>query len=624
MAPFVGSFGDRSSQLAVHLKALVPFGSAEDWESFEAGSLLLRYPTTTASKIAIEPLRGNSGYAVLSGYLASTYSNPNEFIGTSPLQAMAERLLGNSNPVLPPDTSGVYTLIVIDLQQNRILVASDTTSCSPFYYAVVGTCFLFSTLFRPLATLARREFDPLGIAEYLSLGWTVGRRTLFYGVNRLLPDERLTFCMDDATLSHSFEPPPRAVALSGSELEEQVWETWLIAVRRVSQLSQSPGLMLSGGIDSRFLGGAFVKAGRHPFALTHGTDRGREMNYARKTAVALGLEHREVFLNSGLLPTRDRVIDVFDSVEDLELCWWIHAAECFAQNDVDSACSGFLLDAMLGGDFLSAPKRPVQLLVHRLKQSVGITRAADRVITQVECAEFVRSQADLAVRSLRSPARLLDPDVREMVMTASKDIATDVDGEVRRLSNLTGPCFESLRERFFVEQRSRKFVFSQDRVLLTKCKLYVPAADADFVALCRAIPPSTKAGHRLYYSVVRRFLHSLAEIPTSTTVVPLTWPVAALELIRAGRKYNDLRRVSKYLQSGGMDIRGSLSGAIDFERVCRTSGDLETIESLLIENATIIHRQAVETELLAIREFRKRLYVMAPFLRLLNLQLSVR
>src|SRR5262249_59994725 len=77
--------------------------------------------------------------------------------------------------------------------RRRFIGARDRFGIKPFYYAVVGDTLYFASEIKALLPfLPTIDTDAEALAEYLTFQYTIGERTLFKGVNQLLPGHWLS------------------------------------------------------------------------------------------------------------------------------------------------------------------------------------------------------------------------------------------------------------------------------------------------------------------------------------------------------------------------------------------------------------------------------------------------
>jgi len=88
---------------------------------------------------------------------------------------------------------GMFAFALWDERNRRLFCARDRFGIKPFYYAVVGSLFVFASEAKALLPfLPEIATDPEALAEYLTFQYTIGDETLFRGVKQLLPGHALS------------------------------------------------------------------------------------------------------------------------------------------------------------------------------------------------------------------------------------------------------------------------------------------------------------------------------------------------------------------------------------------------------------------------------------------------
>ncbi len=187
--------------------------------------------------------------------------------------------------------------VMAEASQGTIEVTTDPTAVFPLFYAELPAGVLVSTLLRPLARVLGAAPDPVAIAEYLRFANTFDHRSLFAGIRRLGPGQRLTWS------------PERGVKISehsrlwASRLDEiESPEEAAEALQPMLKTALALGLpehgehvlMMSAGWDSRSLLAGLAEW--FPTAdvatFSHGDLRSRELALARKLSEIAGVPWR--------------------------------------------------------------------------------------------------------------------------------------------------------------------------------------------------------------------------------------------------------------------------------------------------------------------------------------------
>jgi asparagine synthase (glutamine-hydrolysing) len=155
---------------------------------------------------------------------------------------------------------GMFAFAIWDAPRRRLLLTRDRLGVKPLYWTRRGEALLFGSEIKALLAsgLVEPQPDVQALPELLGARFVTGPRTLFSGINSLLPGHQLVFAdgavrtrqywdlpTSGETLTDRTPHPPRAqdvVAQFRHLLEESV---------RLRLMSDVPlGMFLSGGIDS--------------------------------------------------------------------------------------------------------------------------------------------------------------------------------------------------------------------------------------------------------------------------------------------------------------------------------------------------------------------------------------
>lgn len=150
---------------------------------------------------------------------------------------------------------GMYAIAIWDPHAARLVISRDPFGIKPLYYVENEAGFHFAS--EPQALMAAgvvaAQVDAVRRDELLQLKYTVGRETIFRGVERVLPGE--TLVVEDGRIAERHRLPalsPRPVAALDDPLAafERVMTD---SVEQHLHTDVPYGLFLSGGIDSSIL-----------------------------------------------------------------------------------------------------------------------------------------------------------------------------------------------------------------------------------------------------------------------------------------------------------------------------------------------------------------------------------
>lgn len=212
--------------------------------------------------------------------------------------------------------NGMFAFAIYDRQLEKLWLVRDRLGIKPLYYTLDEGSLIFASEIKTILSL--RETMPAcetaAIHEWLYYGNTLGERTFYRGIRRLLPGQFLEFDVREFTARlEGFWSVGQQAAMGSPTLSthELVAETRRLleeAVRRQLVSDVPVGVFLSGGVDSSAI---TAIASRHysgrlatysaGFDGYGGVD---ERPKARKLAARFGTDHHEVFISGDGLAER--------------------------------------------------------------------------------------------------------------------------------------------------------------------------------------------------------------------------------------------------------------------------------------------------------------------------------
>lgn len=236
---------------------------------------------------------------ILEGYLYDL-ERPEEVI-CSAVAAVRERDLETlRNGIVSWD--GDFLLTVYDPPGESITVLNDAFKRLPVYYGLVDGLPVVSREPKLIREYARQagdpfELDPLGVAQTVAIGYTLGERTLFEGIRCLSPGHLLRASADEfeteAVYEHEFgrdAHEDRTSMENGRRLAELFTDACAARARRIPG---RPIVSLSGGLDSRGSLAGYDAVDADPAAVTSTVDypgSADETSVAEEVADILGVE----------------------------------------------------------------------------------------------------------------------------------------------------------------------------------------------------------------------------------------------------------------------------------------------------------------------------------------------
>ena len=201
---------------------------------------------------------------------------------------------------------GMFAFAVYDIGRNRTLLARDRLGIKPLYDHLDGDHLFFASEIKPLLQVLehRPAVDKGQIDFYMSIGYVPGERTLFRGINRLLPGHTMLFEKGKASIRRYWDISAiPTLDISFKEAHERL-EHLLLESVRMRLMSDVPlGAFLSGGLDSSAIVACMSRMMTEPvktFSVGYSDDpTSSELEYARIVAKAFNTEHHEFILESG-------------------------------------------------------------------------------------------------------------------------------------------------------------------------------------------------------------------------------------------------------------------------------------------------------------------------------------
>lgn len=216
--------------------------------------------------------------------------------------------------------NGMFGLAIWDVEKRKLVVARDPMGIKPVYYAIRDGRLFFGSEIRPImaALGEKRQADPVALNLFLRYRYTPAPLTLFKGIRKLAPGERLVVQNGQVKNSrwYNFIPKPFAKMPSQAEAKEALLDLYKRAMKR-HLISDVPlGLLLSGGIDSGLLLGLMNLYGKewHTFTVGYGSSfKDDELSDAAETARIYGAKHSTVQLTKDTFEAAlPKIVDVLE------------------------------------------------------------------------------------------------------------------------------------------------------------------------------------------------------------------------------------------------------------------------------------------------------------------------
>jgi asparagine synthase (glutamine-hydrolysing) len=209
--------------------------------------------------------------------------------------------------------NGIFAFAIHDAEKREVFLARDHIGAKPLYYAETPTSVVFGSEIKAFMGLAdvSREIDPGALRRYLTFLWCPGEQTLFKAVKKLDPGGAMILRDGAVARRWTYWSPPVYAPRrdwTARQCAEELRQTVNRCVTRQMVSDVPVGAFLSGGLDSSCV----VAAARAqaPDILCFTIDAGREegseedLPYARSVAAALGVELKEIRVDSATMAER--------------------------------------------------------------------------------------------------------------------------------------------------------------------------------------------------------------------------------------------------------------------------------------------------------------------------------
>jgi asparagine synthase (glutamine-hydrolysing) len=163
-------------------------------------------------------------------------------------------LFEQMGPSCVNELNGMFAFAVWDRDARTLFLARDRMGIKPLYIARVGQRIAFASEIKALrpAIGAAWRMDEAALAEYLTFQLCLGKRTLFAGVEKVLPGEWVSAAANGSITRHQYWQTSYSIDghHTAEYFEHQLLRLLEDAVRLQLRSDVPIGTYLSGGLDS--------------------------------------------------------------------------------------------------------------------------------------------------------------------------------------------------------------------------------------------------------------------------------------------------------------------------------------------------------------------------------------
>jgi asparagine synthase (glutamine-hydrolysing) len=252
--------------------------------------------------------------------------------------------------------NGLFSGLLVDQRCGKAFLFNDRYGMERIYIHKDRNAFYFASeakaLLRILPQL--RKFDQEGLAQFFSLGCTIGSRTLFEGVERMPPAS--WWCFEGGVSRKQTYFSPQKLEAQPAESEPDFGsafeETFNRILPRYVQSKSKLGISLTAGLDGRMIMACLPQFSQKPVCYTFSGQRQDTLDarLAARVAQACGIEHQVLRIESDFLSDfashADRTIYTTDG------CLGVLGAHELYMNKRARSLAPVRLTGVFGGEIL--------------------------------------------------------------------------------------------------------------------------------------------------------------------------------------------------------------------------------------------------------------------------------
>lgn len=439
----------------------------------------------------------------------------------------------------------------------------------PIYFAQTATHGLvFSNRLRVLARSLDASPDPDSVIHFLRNGYIVGPATLFKGIRRLLPGQRLETSAGSVRITET-----STLWASGQSDEPSLTELTdaLVSAFTESLHGKPATLMMSGGWDSRTLLGCAMAAGLPVRAYSHGDPQSREIALVEALCARAAAPITIGPIEPGVIDV-PRIESRFAATETAVFPHWHQSSARIEATDSSTVVSG-VLGEVLGGHYGStmlgskshrAARLARLLLSGSSSKGAAFTEGVDALMPPLSFGRHWYLKQEHDVQSAA-------PVARERAAAA---IARLADRGIREGNRLI--------EAYISESRGAQYICAQPLSMSQRLDVAIPFGSTKLLDLSARVAPARKVHNSLNRAILARIAKPLLRFPMAATLVNASSPIALQEVSRVARRLSEavatapaLRRLARR--------NGPRYGWVNFEFL-RASDDLRRlVDSLRLD-----------------------------------------
>lgn len=460
---------------------------------------------------------------VFDGYIPGSHG----LVLEGKISELADKVVSGTTVDFKP-YSGLFNICIRDKNSGDIFLTSDPSALLPLYYSLTGGVVYYFSHMHIMGSLFNAGTDFTGLAQKVNFGFTLGARTLYSGIMRLNPGEKIIFRSATGKIESSYGTVYFTDYKQENDIERLLYESLLESFEKMHNSNSTLGLMLSEGFDSRLLGGIAKAADIEIESFTHGTSGTYGQKIAENVAAKLQSNHYFCELKDGFPLEKRRLSHQLLLSDNLNIPFWIFGAEYFRnKNSNYPVVIGTALDSTLGGHAFYKPSRPAAAAVKQryseiIKQDFGLITSTyiESLSGSILNNIFIFDSAPLK----KSITQTLNTDLAYEVIKGARYLNGHLTEEFDRLRRTGSILSSQTLQRFFLEHRARKFSFGQELTIRMHNQIFIPSYEYNFMKHVSCIYPILKLHHKLYLKLLRKYTPQLLRISNGGYGIPAIYP----------------------------------------------------------------------------------------------------
>jgi asparagine synthase (glutamine-hydrolysing) len=401
--------------------------------------------------------------------------------------------------------SGEFCLAVMDPAGGRVVLATDPVGNHALYWRADDWGLIFSTSLSALLRgwPGRRRLDLQAVADYLTIGAVMGRRTLTEGVTVLEPGTLLAYGVDGSVARTRYARMDRWFAPSGlghDEYLEAVRHAFAGAVDRAFGSCEGVGLSLSGGLDSRAILATAGPRARGLLTYTLGIEGCADQAIGRRLSEIAGTNHRFFRLDDRYL--RDFLPNMAAMVSMTDGLYLSHGlTEMLALRFLGETGIRILVRGH-GGELAKA----------RLAWPLHTDDTLSRMTSGAAAAEYLADRASYVSSGLPL-TELLTPDA---AAAAGPGAAASFAQALEGLELTPADCASYL----YLSELHRRFTVPSLELFRTRVEVRLPFVDVEFLQVLLGGRSAWRDSTSLHRHIIASASPALARVRNSNTGAP--------------------------------------------------------------------------------------------------------